>query len=122
MSNLRPCCGTLHHLPHKDGCMMNNELNGGDFKETLDETMDERGNRYGDFGEIARLSEKIQNLIFEQDERSFIESQMNPAQREAVRQISTKLARAACGDADYPDNWHDIQGYGRLAEEYCKKC
>lgn len=100
------------------------EMNGGDFKETLEdklaETLNERGNRYGDFREIASISEQIQTLVFASDSLKKPELRLNRAQRECVRQLSTKLARIACGDAQYPDNWHDIRGYGQLGEKHCK--
>lgn len=85
----------------------------------LEETMEERGNRYGEFTDIAILSRRLEKLVFEADDRSFKGSQMNDAQREATKMIVHKLARAAVGDADYKDNWHDIQGYAKLAEDRC---
>ncbi len=33
--------------------------------------------------------------------------------------IADKIARILNGDPNYKDNWHDIQGYAKLAEDRC---
>lgn len=86
-------------------------------EKTLGSTMEERGNNYGEFTDIAQLSQQITSLIGEADRRSAKVSQMNPVQREAMKMILHKIARIAVGDADYADNWHDIQGYAKLVED-----
>ncbi|QZI91205.1 hypothetical protein PODOV044v1_p0022 [Vibrio phage 23E28.1] len=83
----------------------------------LEETMEERGNAYGEFSDIAELSQELKKMVFERDARSYSGSQMNATQREAVEMILHKIARAAVGDADHADNWHDIQGYAKLVED-----
>lgn len=102
---LRDCCQTLDFLPHRDNCMSNE----------LKETMDTRGKNYGEFADIADLSQALKALVFEADDKS--ETPMNNTQREAVEMILHKVARSAVGDATYQDNWHDIQGYAKLVED-----
>jgi hypothetical protein len=36
-------------------------------------------------------------------------------QREALEMFAAKISRILTGDPDYPDNWDDIAGYGRLS-------
>jgi hypothetical protein len=39
--------------------------------------------------------------------------------KQALTVIADKQARILSGDPEYVDNWHDIQGYARLAEQRC---
>jgi len=41
--------------------------------------------------------------------------------REALDSLAVKLARICCGDANEPDHWRDVQGYGLLGERACIK-
>lgn len=34
--------------------------------------------------------------------------------------IADKIARILNGDPEYRDNWHDIAGYAKLAEDRCQ--
>ena len=82
---------------------------------TLADTMQERGSNYGEFSDIADLSQKIEELVMSADGRSNLP--LNNATKECMKMIIHKIARVAVGDASYKDNWHDIQGYAKLAED-----
>ena len=69
-------------------------------------TLAERQNQYGDFSDVAHLSQGLQSLL---SVGSF-----SDVQQEAIQMICSKLARLACGDADHVDSWHDIAGYATL--------
>lgn len=83
----------------------------------LSNTLSERGSRYGDIETLMNLSQHIQ--IAMQTGKNW--HHLRPAQREALQMIASKIARILNGDPDYRDNWHDIQGYARLAEERCRE-
>ncbi len=72
----------------------------------LNETLDERGEQYGDFKQMALLATLLKNVLRRDD--------MNAVQREATDLICTKLARIAVGNPHNRDSWHDIAGYASL--------
>lgn len=80
---------------------------------TVAETLAERGTRYGEFHEQARIS---QTLKFEMT-HSINWNTLRPDQREALDMIVHKIARILNGDPDYADSWHDIAGYATLVEQ-----
>lgn len=83
---------------------------------TVQDTLDERGSRYGDFSNHAKISQSLQEVM--QDEVGW--ARLDPVKRQALTVIADKIARILNGDPEYADNWHDIQGYARLAEERLK--
>lgn len=80
---------------------------------TIENTLAERGKRYGDFTDHADIAQSIQ------DDMRAAEGwkRLTRVQRQALTVIADKIARILSGDPNYADNWHDIQGYARLAEE-----
>lgn len=84
----------------------------------VQETLNARGARYGDFTDNAAVSQRIKDAMM-YDEAMW--AKLNYVQREALTMIAQKIARILNGDPDYKDNWHDIQGYARLAEERCRE-
>lgn len=90
--------------------------NDGHYEEVdsgIDDTLKERGTRYGEFSDVANITQAIKNIIA--DGKSSMK--LNPAQLEALDMIASKIARIVNGDPDYIDNWHDIAGYARLVEK-----
>lgn len=80
---------------------------------TVQDTLTERGNRYGDFADHAVIAQNLQELM-----RSTAGwARLDATKRQALTTICDKLARILNGDPSYADNWHDIQGYARLVEE-----
>lgn len=84
---------------------------------TIDQTLAERGNRYGDFTDHARICQHLKSYAMSTDgwER------LSDVQRQALDVIADKIARILSGDPNYADNWHDIQGYAKLVEERLPK-
>lgn len=79
----------------------------------LNETLKERGNRYGDFSEHAVIAQDIQDAMRCREGWD----RLDPVKKQALTVISDKIARILSGDPEYADNWHDIQGYAKLVEE-----
>lgn len=85
-------------------------------KSKMDKTLEERGNRYGDFSDISEVSQNLKETMNCHNWDS-----LSADKKEALEMIQHKIARILVGDADYKDNWHDIAGYAKLAEDRCKK-
>lgn len=79
-------------------------------------TLIERGARYGDWSEHARIREEF---FFLMGQGSW--AQMAPFQRQALLTIADKIARILNGDPNYDDNWRDIAGYATLVLERLPK-
>lgn len=79
---------------------------------SIEQTLAERGNRYGDFRDHAKICQNIK--------RGMMCSGMDDLpdmHRQALEVIADKIARILSGDPNYADNWHDIQGYAKLVED-----
>ena len=79
-------------------------------------TLAERGARYGDFSDHAVIAQGIQDVM----RRTAGWDRLTAVQKQALTVIADKQARILSGDPNYRDNWHDIQGYARLAEDRCE--
>ncbi len=76
----------------------------------INNILDERGNRYGDFSSNATTTQLIKqaiNLGDTVDKLAFY-------QRESLEMIAHKISRIVNGDANYIDSWVDIVGYAQL--------
>lgn len=82
---------------------------------SIEKTLAERGERYGDFTDHARIAQVLQTEMRECHPSGW--HRLSVVQRQALTVIADKIARILSGDPNYADNWHDIQGYARLAEE-----
>ena len=80
---------------------------------SVEETLRERGSRYGDFSEHAEIAQDVQDAMRKNPRWG----RLSAIQKQALTVIADKIARVISGDPDYADNWHDIQGYARLVEE-----
>jgi len=95
---------------------------------SLEETLKERGNRYGDFEDHAKISQNLQEVMRMSvagndghgEQKDCWES-LSDIQKQALTVIADKIARILSGDPDYADNWHDIQGYAKLVEDRLPK-
>ena len=72
----------------------------------------ERGSRYGEFKDNARVSQNIKVAM--QDGRW---SELPADKAEALEMIAHKMARIINGDPEYKDSWTDIIGYAKLIED-----
>ena len=85
---------------------------------TIENTLEERGARYGSFSEHAKIAMAIKRAL-----RIFPEKFENlpDVVAQAFDVIADKMARSLNGDPYYDDNYHDIIGYAKLAEDWVKK-
>ena len=79
----------------------------------VDETLQERGERYGDFGDHAHLTQELKYVMRCSNRWPSLPSFM----KEALEMIAHKISRVLTGDPHYKDSWHDIQGYAKLVED-----
>lgn len=80
---------------------------------TVQDTLNERGARYGDFTVHAGIAQGLQDVM----RGSQGWQRLDAVKRQALTVIADKIARVLSGDPHYIDSWHDIQGYARLVEE-----
>jgi uncharacterized ferritin-like protein (DUF455 family) len=80
--------------------------------QTLDETLTERGKRYGTFTGHAEISQQLKGVMRQYEAARGCD--LDPDQREALEMIAHKIARVINGDPNYADSWHDIAGYAQL--------
>lgn len=83
---------------------------------SIEQTLQERGSRYGDFTDHAKIAQQLQDVMRADIGRWH---KLSFAHKQALTVIADKIARILSGDPDYEDNWHDIQGYAKLAEDRC---
>jgi len=76
-------------------------------------TLAERGTRYGQFIDHAKIAQGIQDVLRSSQNWDNLEVDM----KQALSVIADKMARILNGDPYYEDNWHDIQGYSKLVED-----
>ena len=79
----------------------------------VETTLAERGARYGDFTDHARVCQALK-LVMAIDAGW---TKLSDVQKQALEVIADKIARILTGDPNYDDNWHDIQGYAKLVED-----
>ena len=76
----------------------------------INNILDERGNRYGDFSSNATTTQLIKQAINLGDTTY----KLSFYQRESFELIAVKISRIVNGDANYMDSWIDIVGYAQL--------
>lgn len=77
------------------------------------ETLQKRGEEYGNFTYQASMSQRIEDILREGDGWA----RMHPFEREAMKMIIHKATRLANGNPHSVDGWHDIGGYAKLVED-----
>ena len=80
---------------------------------SIDKTLDERGQRYGEFIGHAHVTQLLKRAMG----RHPGWRKLADDQREALEMTAHKIGRILNGDPDYIDSWHDIIGYVRLVEQ-----
>ncbi len=86
----------------------------------IEDTLVERGKRYGRFTGHAKVSQSIQHAIklgFNSREDGLDMADIADDQREALFMIAHKIGRIVNGDPDYADSWVDIAGYAKLVAD-----
>jgi hypothetical protein len=79
----------------------------------IDQTLQDRGKRYGDFFDHARITQSLKGVM----SQSKNWSELDPDMREALEMIAHKIGRILNGDPHYHDSWHDIVGYTKLVAD-----
>lgn len=87
----------------------------------IDDTLAERGARYGQFIDNATTAQRIKTIM----RATHRWDDLEPDMCEALDQIACKISRILSGDPTYADNWRDISGYATLilkgVDGGCKK-
>ena len=86
---------------------------GENTQVSVDDTLVQRGNRYGHFKDGSKLSKELRDAFFTHH-KQFSYGPLSDSQIEAIFMIMHKLSRIANGDPSYDDNWRDIAGYATL--------
>lgn len=87
-------------------------------QDMISNTLKDRGKRYGDFNEHARITQNIKAAYRDSPNWKDLPSNM----KEALEMNAHKVGRILNGDPYYHDSWHDIEGYIRLvSQELIKK-
>lgn len=81
---------------------------------SIQNTLQQRGARYGEFKDVAQLSNDLMRLL--QATPNYNQS-LSDSQHFALVMMTNKMARIVNGDPNYIDNWHDIAGYATLVEQ-----
>lgn len=87
----------------------------GAAPEGIDETLAERGTKYGKFIDQAAVTYKLKNVLREHSSNH--SKSYSYDQAEALDMICVKLGRIVNGDSDYADSWVDIAGYAKLVSD-----
>ena len=77
---------------------------------TGEEIIEERGDRYGEFAEQAKISQSLKRIVWSTPNWSRLED----FQKESIEMCIHKLARILNGDPDYKDSWEDASLYLKL--------
>jgi len=102
----------VHDGPRNEKHAVTNDA--GETLKSTNDTLKERGNRYGEFENHANLSQNMKNM-FNKHVVEYGQPELFTATIiEAVEMIFHKLARVANGDPQYDDNFRDIAGYAEL--------
>lgn len=76
----------------------------------IDNTLSERGSRYGKFCEVATTCQALKSAM----RSSPNWNKLTASQKEALENIQSKIGRMLNGDPTYEDNAVDIVGYATL--------
>jgi len=82
----------------------------------IEETLNDRGKRYGDFKDHSFLTQELKSVMKSQDGWRTLSHD----KKEALEMIAHKIGRILCGDPEYKDSWHDIVGYAKLIDDGLK--
>ena len=92
--------------------------------DDIQQTLEERGTRYGEFPGHAQISQDIQNAIargiYGRGDGLDV-GDIEPYILEALTMIAHKIGRIVNGDLYYDDSWRDIAGYATLVVNELEK-
>lgn len=81
--------------------------------DSVSQTLEERGRRYGDFAGHATITRALKDLAHNHPAWA----KLADDQREALDMIAHKIGRILNGDPNYADSWIDIAGYAKLVAD-----
>lgn len=81
--------------------------------QTIDQTLAERGQRYGEFIGHAHITQNIKEAMKSHEGWD----DLAPDMVECLEMVAHKIGRIINGDPEYIDSWTDIIGYTRLVEK-----
>lgn len=84
------------------------------MQQETDRLLAERGKTHGDYGDHARITQSLKNVM---NEEAAWHNKLSHAQRETLDMIAHKIGRILAGDPNYADHWDDIAGYARLISQ-----
>jgi len=76
-------------------------------------TLAERGERYGEYPEHARITQGIKRAMCDSPNWA----DLSDDKKECLEMVAHKIGRILNGDPEYRDSWHDIEGYVHLVVE-----
>lgn len=76
----------------------------------INNTLNERGARYGKFKDVASTTQQLMSIV----ECGTNYEHLNAEQKTSLFMICNKMARIVNGDPNYIDNWRDVSGYSLL--------
>lgn len=79
----------------------------------IDDTLKERGKKYGEFSSHATITQSIKATLHTCPKWK----ELSYDKREALDMIAHKIGRILNGDPEYHDSWHDIAGYAKLVAD-----
>lgn len=74
----------------------------------INETLQARGEHYGNFNTLSIINKKLDAITAEYGQH------LDATQKKAIDMIFHKVSRILNGNPHYADNWHDIAGYAML--------
>lgn len=80
----------------------------------IDQTLNDRGKRYGAFDAHAEITQKLKRVIADHHTSG---GMLADDQQEALDMICHKIGRIVNGDPNYVDSWVDIAGYAKLVAD-----
>jgi hypothetical protein len=113
-SGIIPIRCTTDELNKKQPVMITRKK---DMNKTIDETLEQRGNNYGDYRDVAYAAQELKKTL--RYSKSW--HNMEPYMQESLDMICNKMARIVNGNPYYDDSWHDICGYATLVEKQLEK-
>lgn len=79
----------------------------------IEETLLDRGSKYGDFHGHADISQNIKDAM--KDSPNW--ENLSKDKKECLEMVAHKVGRILNGDPEYHDSWHDIIGYVKLVAD-----
>lgn len=84
--------------------------------DTIDATLNERGQRYGKFTGHANITQGLK-WVMASCKNGESWKALDNDQKEALEMIAHKIGRILNGDPNYADSWVDIAGYAKLVAD-----